>query len=59
LKATLGRLSGTLSAVNLLGARYATFGTYATNAKAPGDPVERFLTPGRPFQFFVGLSYGL
>jgi outer membrane receptor protein involved in Fe transport len=59
LKATFGRLSGSLTAVNLLGARYSTFGTYATNAKAPGDPVERFVTPGRPFQFFVGISYGL
>jgi outer membrane receptor protein involved in Fe transport len=59
LKGTWGRLSGSLSVVNLLGARYSTFGTYATNAKAPGDPVERFLTPGRPFQLFVGLSYGL
>jgi outer membrane receptor protein involved in Fe transport len=59
LKATFGRLSGSLTAVNLLGARYSTFGTYATNAKATGDPVERFVTPGRPFQFFASLSYGL
>ena len=59
LKATVGRLSGSLNVFNLLGSRYSTFGTYATNAKATGDPVERFVTPGRPFQLFVGLSYGL
>ena len=59
LKATVGRLSGSLNVFNLLGSQFSTFGTYATNAKATGDPVERFVTPGRPFQLFVGLSYGL
>jgi outer membrane receptor protein involved in Fe transport len=43
---------------NLLDARYSSFGTYAPNAKLPGAPVEPFLTPGRPFQIFAGLSYG-
>ena len=43
---------------NLLDARYSNFGTYAPNAKLPGAPVEPFLTPGRPFQIFAGLSYG-
>jgi len=58
LKATAGRLSGTLTIFNLLGSDYSTFGTYATNAKAAGAPVEPFLTPGRPFQLFAGLGYG-
>ena len=58
-KATAGRLWGSLNVFNLLGSRYSTFGTYATNAKTPGNPVEPFLTPGRPFQLFVGLGYGL
>jgi len=43
---------------NLLDARYSTFGTFAPNPKQPGTPVEPFLTPGRPFQVFAGLSYG-
>jgi len=58
-KATMGRLWGSLNVFNLLGSSYSTFGTFATNAKAPGNPVERFLTPGRPFQLFVGVGYGL
>jgi iron complex outermembrane recepter protein len=44
---------------NLLGASYSTFGTFAPNAKLPGAPVEPFLTPGRPFQLFAGVGYGL
>ena len=43
---------------NLLDARYNTFGTFAPNPKQPGTPVEPFLTPGRPFQVFAGVSYG-
>jgi iron complex outermembrane recepter protein len=42
---------------NLLNARYNTFGTFAPNPKQPGAPVEPFLTPGRPFQFFAGVGY--
>jgi hypothetical protein len=45
--------------VNLLGTRYSSFGTFAANAKLPGAPVEPFLTPGRPFQVFAGMSYVL
>jgi iron complex outermembrane recepter protein len=45
--------------VNLLGAGYSTFGTFAPNARLPGAPVEPFLTPGRPFQVFAGVSYVL
>jgi outer membrane receptor protein involved in Fe transport len=58
-KATAGRFSGSLNLVNLLGTQYETFGTFAANPKAAGDPIERFLTPGRPFQLFATLSYGL
>jgi len=43
---------------NLLDSRYSTFGTFAPNPKQPGTPVEPFLTPGRPFQVFAGVSYG-
>ncbi len=42
---------------NLLGTEYSSFGTFAPNARLPGAPVEPFLTPGRPFQVFAGVSY--
>jgi len=58
-KATAGRLWGSVNVFNLVGSTYSTFGTYATNAKAPGNPVEPFLTPGRPFQLVAALGYGL
>jgi len=44
---------------NLLGTQYSSFGTFAPNARLPGAPVEPFLTPGRPFQVFAGVSYRL
>jgi hypothetical protein len=44
---------------NLLGAEYSSFGTFAPNARLPGAPVEPFLTPGRPFRVFAGVSYRL
>jgi iron complex outermembrane receptor protein len=56
---SLGRLAAWLRLTNLLGARYSTFGTFAPNPKLPGTPVERFLTPGRPFQLFAGVAYDL
>jgi iron complex outermembrane recepter protein len=54
-----GGFLGSIRIVNLLDASYSTFGTFAQNAKLPGAPVEPFLTPGRPFQIFVGVGYGV
>jgi len=58
LRASAGGFVASIRFTNLLDARYNTFGTFAPNAKQPGAPVETFLTPGRPFQVFAGVSYG-
>lgn len=42
---------------NVLNEEYETFGTFARNAKLPGAPVERFLTPAAPIHVTGGLSY--
>jgi outer membrane receptor protein involved in Fe transport len=42
---------------NLLDARYETVGTFAVNGRAPGAPVERFLTPAPPLTVLVGAQY--
>ena len=42
---------------NLLDNRYETFGTFAPNARAPGTPVERFLSPAPPINVLAGLQY--
>ena len=55
----MGGFLASVRIVNLLDASYSTFGTFAQNAKLPGAPVEPFLTPGRPFQIFVGVGYGV
>jgi hypothetical protein len=41
----------------VLNNRYETFGTFAVNGLAPGQPVERFLTPAQPINFLAGLQY--
>ena len=41
---------------NLLDRRYENFGTYAENPTRPGNPVERWLTPGLPRHLTVSLS---
>ena len=41
---------------NLLDRRYENFGTYAENPTRPGNPVERWLTPGLPRHVTVSLS---
>ncbi len=51
------RLAGFLRINNLLNGEYETFGTFAPNAKVPGDPIEPFLTPAPPINVLVGLSY--
>ncbi|TMA26365.1 MAG: TonB-dependent receptor [Deltaproteobacteria bacterium] len=58
-RATAGGLSASLQLTNILDARYNTFGTFARNPKLPGEPVEPFRTPGRPFQVRASLSYRL
>jgi len=42
---------------NLLDNRYETFGTFAPNARMPGTPVERFLSPAPPVNVLAGLQY--
>jgi outer membrane receptor protein involved in Fe transport len=42
---------------NLLNTAYETFGTFAPNARRPGAPIERFLTPAPPLHVLAGLSY--
>jgi outer membrane receptor protein involved in Fe transport len=51
------RFSGFLKVNNLLNNDYETFGTFAPNAKASGDPIEPFLTPAPPINVLVGASY--
>jgi outer membrane receptor protein involved in Fe transport len=42
---------------NLLDERYATFGTFAVNGREADRPVQRFLTPGLPFNVLAGVRY--
>jgi len=41
---------------NVFDRRYENFGTYAENPTRPGNPVERWLTPGLPRNLQVSLS---
>ncbi len=50
-------LTASIAIENLLDERYETFGTFAPNAKRPGVPVERFLTPAPPIHVIAGLGY--
>jgi iron complex outermembrane receptor protein len=45
---------------NLFNRRYANFGTFNFNEGAPGEPLERFLTPGQKiaFRLVVRRSFG-
>lgn len=36
---------------------YETFGTFTVAGRAPGNPVERFLTPAPPISVFAGVQY--
>jgi outer membrane receptor protein involved in Fe transport len=51
------RFAGFVKINNLLNNDYETFGTFAPNAKLPGDPIEPFLTPAPPINVIVGASY--
>ncbi len=54
-----GDWSASLRVLNLLDQRYETFGTYAPDGKAPGQPVVPFLTPGAPLRVVAGLRWEL
>ena len=41
---------------NIFDNHYANFGTYAENPTIPGDPVQRWYTPGLPRNFEISLS---
>jgi outer membrane receptor protein involved in Fe transport len=51
------RFAGFVKINNLLNSDYETFGTFAPNAKLPGDPIEPFLTPAPPINVIAGVSY--
>ena len=51
------RWAGFVKINNLLNSDYETFGTFAPNAKLPGDPIEPFLTPAPPINVIAGVSY--
>jgi iron complex outermembrane recepter protein len=55
--AKVKRLEAFVRLNNVLNNRYETFGTFAVNALAAGQPVERFLTPAPPINFLAGLRY--
>jgi hypothetical protein len=45
--------------VNLLDARYETFGAFAPDGRVQGRPIEPFLTPGSPIRIVLGLRWEL
>ena len=56
LEATVARYEVRVAVPNVFDHRYVTFGTFAANPTVPGDPVERFLTPGLPRHLLVSVS---
>ena len=50
-------LNGFLTITNLLNDAHETYGTFAPNARQPGTPIERFLTPAAPIHVDAGLSW--
>src|SRR2546422_7738464 len=48
-----------LRAANVLDSRYETFGAFAPDGRAPGRPIEPFLTPGAPIRVVLGLRWDL
>jgi hypothetical protein len=52
------RFAAFVRATNVLDTRHEVFGTWSTNGRAAGQPVEPFLTPGAPFQVFAGIRWG-
>jgi outer membrane receptor for Fe3+-dicitrate len=56
LQLDFGRYEFRLMVPNVFNHRYVTFGTFAENPTEPGDPVQRFLTPGQPRHLLASLS---
>jgi outer membrane receptor protein involved in Fe transport len=54
-----GRWAASLRIQNLLDRRYETFGTFARDGKAPGQPVVAFLTPAPPLRVVAGIRWEL
>jgi len=57
IRARWRQLTGYVWIYNLLNNEYETFGTFAPNAKLPGDPVQPFMTPAPPISVLAGLTY--
>lgn len=57
LSARWGGFEGFVNLNNLLNNRYETFGTFAPDARLPGAPVVRFVTPAPPINVVAGLRY--
>ncbi|HET7343205.1 MAG TPA: TonB-dependent receptor [Methylomirabilota bacterium] len=56
-RARRGGLSAFLTVSNPLNDDHETFGTFARNPRAPGAPVEPFLTPAPPVRVDVGVAW--
>jgi iron complex outermembrane recepter protein len=56
LEASFGRYDVRLAVPNVFDHAYVTFGTFAANPTVPGDPVQRFVTPGMPRHVLVSVS---
>ena len=56
-RARFKELTGFVWISNLANAKYETFGTFAPNARFPGDPVQPFATPAPPIGVLAGVSY--
>ena len=56
LEATIGRYDVRVAVPNVFGHEYVTFGTFAENPTVPGNPVQRFVTPGMPRHLLVSVS---
>jgi outer membrane receptor protein involved in Fe transport len=58
-EARWGNWTASLRVQNMLDRRFETFGTFAPDGKAAGQPVVPFLTPGAPLRVVVGLRWEL
>jgi len=56
LEASVGRYDVRVAVPNVFDRRYVTFGTFAENPTVPGNPVERFVTPGMLRHLLVSVS---
>jgi len=56
LEASVGRYDVRVAVPNVFNRRYVTFGTFAENPTVPGNPVERFVTPGMLRHLLVSVS---